>query len=510
MNSMILTIGEMLARSAARVPERRALVCDDQELSYRELNARVNQTVRGFLGCGMTGGDRVALLLHNRIELAVLLMGLARAGIVGIPLNYRLHPGELSAVLHQCEATVLFVGEELEGVFKSIAPIPPSIRSVIRIENDPVQGGGFDALCGGRPDSNLPVTASPDRDSFIIYTSGTTGFPRGAVLTHANHFWNAVNYCVAYGMGEHDVELGLAPLFHAATLGRLITCMFAGAAFVTSRQFHAETALQLIVRNRVTSITQSPTMYAALSNLAGADRYDTASVKRVVSGAAPLFPALRKELTELFPGAGVFDLYGLTEAAPGVSILTPHAPPEKMESVGRPMISVRIKIVDELGTEVPVGECGEILCCGPNVMKGYYRNEAATAEALKDGWLCTGDTGKLDEDGYLYLTGRKKDMIIRGGEKIYSADIERVLHAHPGVAEAAVIGVPDDFWGERVAAFVVPQPGAIVSGEEVMRHCRQHLAFYKIPSSIIVVHALPKNASGKIIKQLLKVRDVVD
>jgi acyl-CoA synthetase (AMP-forming)/AMP-acid ligase II len=290
----------------------------------------------------------------------------------------------------------------------------------------------------------------------------------------------------------------------------MITCFFVGATFVTSRQFHPETAMQLITGNRVTSITQSPTMYAALCHLTGADRHDTASVKRVVSGAAPLFPALRKELTRLFPDAGVYDLYGLTEAAPGVSILTPHAPPEKMESVGRPMISVRIKIVDERGREVPIGECGEILCRGPNVMKGYYNNEAATAEALKDGWLCTGDTGKIDEDGYLYLTGRKKEMIIRGGEKIYPADIERVLHAHPGIAEAAVIGVADDYWGERVAAFVVVRDGVTLSGEEVMRHCRQHLAGYKNPSSVIFAERLPKNAAGKVIKSLLKIGDVVD
>jgi acyl-CoA synthetase (AMP-forming)/AMP-acid ligase II len=507
---MIPTIGEMIAGSAARVPERQALVCDDQELSYRELNARVNQTVSGFLQHGMTGGDRAALLLHNRIELVVLLMGLARAGIVGIPLNYRLHPGELSAVLHQSGATLLFVGEELESVFNAIAPIPPAIRSVIRIEADPVKRSGFDKVCSSRPERNLPAMARPDCDSFIIYTSGTTGFPRGVVLTHGNHFWNAINYSVAYGMGEDDVELGLSPLFHSSTLGRLITCFFVGATFVTSRQFHPETAMQLITRNRVTSITQSPTMYAALSNLTGADRCDTASVKRVVSGAAPLFPALRKELSRLFPGAGVFDLYGLTEAAPGVSILMPQAPPEKMDSVGRPMISVRIKIVDDRGTEVPIGECGEILCRGPNVMKGYYNNEAATAEALKDGWLCTGDTGKIDEHGYLYLIGRKKEMIIRGGEKIYPADIERILHSHPGIAEAAVIGVPDAYWGERVEAFVVPRPGATLSGEEVIRHCRQHLAVYKIPSSVIFAHTLPKNAAGKVIKSLLKIGDGVD
>ena len=329
MNSMIPTIGEMLAGSAARVPERRALVCDDQELSYRELNTRVNQTVRGFLQQGITGGDRAALLLHNRIELAVLLMGLARAGIVGIPLNYRLHPGELSAVLHQSGATVLFVGEELEPLFTACDIHASSVRSVMQVKTSSAKGDGFWEICRGRPDSHLPAAAGPGRDSFIIYTSGTTGFPRGVVLTHGNHFWNAVNYSVAYGMTETDVELGLSPLFHSSTLGRMITCFFVGAAFVTSRQFHPQTAMELIARNRVTSISQSPTMYAALCHLTGADRYDTASVKRVVSGAAPLFPALRKELTRLFPGAGVYDLYGLTEAAPGVSILTPHDPPEK-------------------------------------------------------------------------------------------------------------------------------------------------------------------------------------
>ncbi len=507
---MIPTIGEMLAGSAVRVPERRALVCDEQEMTYREFNARVNQTVHGFPKCGITGGDRVALLLYNSVELAVLLMGLARAGIVGIPLNYRLHPRELAAVLGQSGATVLFVGEDLEGVFNTLDPVPHSIRSVIPVETTPIKGSGFYGLCSSQPDSDPPVAAGPDRGSFIIYTSGTTGCPRGVVLTHGNHFWNAINYAVAYGMEADDTELGLSPLFHSSALGRMITCFFVGAAFVTSRRFHPDAALELIARHRVTSITQSPTMYAALMNVSGADRYDTGSVKRVVSGAAPLFPALRGGLSRLFPRAGVFDLYGLTEAAPGVSILTPHAPPEKMDSVGRPMVSVRIKIVDDCGAAVPVGECGEILCRGPNVMKGYYDNETATAEALKEGWLYTGDTGKIDEEGYLYLTGRTKEMIIRGGEKIYPADVERVLHAHPDIAEAAVIGMPDDYWGERVAAIVVPRHGATLSRQEVMRHCRQHLAGYKNPSSVVFAESLPKNATGKVMKSLLKVCGVVD
>ena len=497
---MIPTIGEMLAISAGRVPGRRALVCDDRELTYRELNARVNQTVRGLITCGITGHDRVALLLHNSVELAVLLMSLARAGIVGIPLNHRLHPGELAAVIAQSGATVLFVGEELEPLFTACKIHASSVRSVIQVKTASAQGEGFFVLCGRQPDSHPPAAVWPGRDSFIIYTSGTTGFPHGVVLTHSNHFWNAMNYSVAYGMTETDVELGLSPLFHSSTLGRMITCFFVGATFVTSRQFHPETAMELIARNRVTSVTQTPTMYAALGNLTGADRYDTGSVRRVVSGAAPLFPSLRKDLSRLFPGAGIFDLYGLTEAAPGVSILTPHDPPEKMDSVGRPMVSVRIRIVDDCGDAVPVGECGEILCKGPNVMKGYYNNEEATAAALKDGWLHTGDTGRIDADGYLYLTGRKKEMIIRGGEKICPADVERVLHTHPAVAEAAVIGVPDDYWGERVAAVVVLRAGETLGEQDLIAFCSRHLARYKIPARVTFTDRLPKNAAGKVIK----------
>jgi len=500
---MIPTIGEMIARSARRVPEKRALLCDEQELTYRELNARVNQIAHGFLHNGMSGDDRVALLFYNGVPLVELLLALAKAGIPGIPLNVRLHTKELSSIMSQSDATVLCMGEEFKTACNGLDPLPPSLRSVITVETSPEKTGSFYELYSGQPETDPPAGVKPDRDSFIIYTSGTTGFPRGVVLTHRNHFWNTVNYTVAYRMEEDDVELGLSPLFHSSTLGRMITCFANGATFVTSRHFNPESALELIARYRVTSVTQSPTMYAALLNLKGADLYDTRSVKRVVSGAAPLFPSIREGLPRLFPRAGVFDLYGLTEASPGVSILTPHDPPEKITSVGRPMMSVRIRIADDPGMDVSAGECGEILCRGPNVMKGYYRNEEATSEVLKDGWLHTGDIGKMDGDGYLYLTGRKKEMIIRGGEKIYSSDVERVLHAHPLIAEAAVIGVPDDYWGERVKAVVVPRAGERLTEQEVIAYCELHLARYKMPSSVAFLESLPRNAAGKVVKSAL-------
>ena len=261
-------------------------------------------------------------------------------------------------------------------------------------------------------------------------------------------------------MKESDVELALTPMFHSSTLGRVVTYVFNGVTFVTSRRFDPEKALRFVSKHHVTSITQSPTMYAALLNVNNGDTYYCGSVRRIVSGAAPLFPAIRSRLAKRFPHAGIYDLYGLTEASPGVSILKPDDPPEKIASVGRPMKHVTVKIVDHEGNEVSPGENGEVVCRGPNLMKGYYNDLPATQEVLRDGWLYTGDMGKMDQDGFLYLTGRKKELIVRGGENIYPAEVEAVLHQHPGIKEAAVIGVPDEYWGETVKALVVPKSGS--------------------------------------------------
>jgi len=242
-------------------------------------------------------------------------------------------------------------------------------------------------------------------------------------------------------------------------------------------------------------------MYVALLNvIRGTDSDFSGSVRRIVSGAAPLFPAIRSRLAKRFRHAGIYDLYGLTEASPGVSILKPDDPPEKITSVGKPMKHVTVKIVDDEGKQLPPGETGEIVCRGPNLMKGYYNNLLLTQEVLRDGWLYTGDTGKMDQDGYLYLTGRKKELILRGGENIYPAEVEAVLHQHPDIKEAAVIGFPDEYWGETVKALVVPNPGATVTEEEVITFCTSHLAHYKRPQSVAFVRSLPKNAAGKVMK----------
>ena len=358
------------------------------------------------------------------------------------------------------------------------------------------------SLCHNQPDHGPAVEVVPQDESFIIYTSGTTGRPRGVVLTHANHFCNTLNYTSAYRMEERDVELALTPMFHSSTLGRIVTYVFNGVTFITSHRFDPEKAMGLISN---TGYLHNPIPHHVCRSLKrkGGDSYPGSSVRRIVSGAAPLFPAIRSGLAKRFPHAGIYDLYGLTEASPGVSILKPDDPPEKITSVGKPMKHVTVKIVDHEGKQLPPGETGEIVCRGPNLMKGYYNDLPSTQEVLRDGWLYTGDTGKMDQDGYLYLTGRKKELIVRGGENIYPAEVEAVLHHHPDIKEAAVIGVSDEYWGETVKALVVPKPGATLSEEEIITFCTSQLAHYKRPQSITFINSLPKNAAGKVMKSHL-------
>ena len=502
------TVGEILADTACKFPDKTAIICDDKTVTYRELDSRVNQRAHGFLKRGIVSKRRVAVLLSNSIELVEVYFALARLGCVTIPLNYRLAASELSFLLEHANPAALIMGVEFNSLAHELKGLLKKPDYLFTIGKEAGKNEGFDYLCRNQPEHRPAVEVVPEDESFIVYTSGTTGRPRGVVLTHANNFVNTLNYSSAYQMEERDVELALTPMFHSSTLGRIVTYVFNGVTFITSRRFDPEKAIGLVSKHRVTSITQSPTMYVALLNVMDRESYSSGSVRRIVSGAAPLFPAIRSKLAKRFPHAGIYDLYGLTEAAPGVSILKPDDPPEKITSVGKPMKHVIVKIVDDEGSELPPGETGEIVCRGPNLMKGYYNDLPLTQEVLRDGWLYTGDTGKMDQDGYLYLIGRKKELILRGGENIYPAEVEAVLHQHPGIKEVAVIGVPDEYWGETVKALVVPKPGVTLRAEEIITFCTSQLAHYKRPESVTFISSLPKNAAGKVMKTHLG--DVVD
>ncbi len=499
------TIGSILTKSAHEFPDKVAIICDGKQVTFRELNSRVNQLTHGFLCSGIGKNSRIAILMHNSVELVEIYFALTKAGIVGIPLNFRLTLPELYDIIENSDATTLIIGEEFESTLNQLRPRLSKVEHFITVGKEPQKVGEFYNLYHNQSNHEPDIKVKAEDESFIIYTSGTTGKPKGVILTHKNHIWNTINYTIAYQMEESDVELALTPMFHSSTLGRIFAYIFTGAIFITSKRFDPVQAMELITKYKVTSITQTPTMYAALLDLKDKDCYHKDTVKRIVTGAAPVSPEMKGEIAQMFPHAGIFDLYGLTESSPGVTILKPNDPPDKIASVGKPMMSVKIKVVGKNGRELPSGRIGEIVCRGPNVMKGYYNNSASTKEVLREGWLCTGDIGRVDQDGYLYLTGRKKELIVSGGENIYPADVEAVLHQHPLILEATVIGVPDAYWGESVKAIVVLKPGEIIDEQEVIEYCKSRLASYKKPKSVDFIDALPKNAAGKVMKdELLK------
>ena len=500
-----MNLGAILTLQARKYKDKVLMVCDDQRITYGELNARVNSLASGLLSLGINKGDRVATLFYNSPEAVETFYALLKIGVVCVPLNYRLTGEELTYIIEHSDAKALISGTEFTGV---ITPISRNLKRVTAwITDDPEPGSkmlSLSELIRRHPAEEPKRLVAMEDESVILYTSGTTGAPKGVVLTHRTQFFNTINYVSAYMMNDRDIELALTPMFHSSTLGRIITYVFTGATFITSKKFDPAWALRTIKKEKVTSITQAPTMYQAMMNPLKADGFDTASVRRVVTGAAPMSVTGKKSLQKLFPHAGFFDLYGLTEASPGVTILKPDAFFQKIGSVGKPMALVGVKVMDAGGAEVPAGEVGEIICRGPNVMKGYYKDPQATSEALRDGWLYTGDMGRMDEDGFLYLVDRKKDLIISGGENIYPAEIERVLLEHPRILDAAVIGVPDSYWGERVKAFVVLKPGKALTEEEVIRFCEEHLASYKKPKEAVFLDKLPRNAANKVMKEELK------
>jgi fatty-acyl-CoA synthase len=438
--------------------------------------------------------------------MVALYFGLLKIGAVTVPLNFRWSGREIVYALNHSDTIALLVAEEYAGLIKEReneltglkwcalidGKLGASSTLTLKELSDQGESGEPEAEVGG------------DDDSFILYTAGTTGRPKGVVLTHANHLWNAVNYVVAYGMREDDVELALSPLFHSSTLGRCIAYVLAGATFVTSGRFDPRKAFELIEERHVTSITQVPTMYADMFDAWDRTLFHTDSVRRVVTGGAPMPSELKRRLLKLFPRATLHDLYGITEASPGVSISRIEGEGDVLANVGKPLLTTEVKVVDGRGGEVQPGEVGELLLRGPHVMRGYYKDRAGTESVLKDGWLSTGDLGRRSPDGVLTLAGRRKDVIISGGENIFPAEVEEVLREHPAVEDACVYGVPHPRWGESVKATVVRRPQVELDKEHVLAFCKGKLAGYKCPRCVDFVDSLPRNAAGKVLRDTLK------
>jgi long-chain acyl-CoA synthetase len=475
-------------------PDRTAVRLDDRIMTYEQLD-RQSALVAGLLaGLGVEAGDRVALMLPNVPEFAVLYYGVLRAGAVVVPMNPLLKAREVEFYLDDSGAKLVFAWHATAGEADKGAEAA-SARFV------PIAADTLDRLLADQASVIAVSDRADDDTAVILYTSGTTGKPKGAELTHANLRRNAaVSASTLFHLEPDDVVMGCLPLFHSfgQTCG-LNAVVGSGACLTLVPRFDPGKALEVIQRDRVTVFEGVPTMYVALLNHPQRRSYAVGSLRVCVSGGAALPVEVLRGFEAAF-GCIILEGYGLSETSPVASFNHPGRE-RKPGSIGTPIDGVEIRVVDPVGQDVPAGSVGEIAIRGHNVMKGYWRHEQATREAIPDGWFRTGDLARQDEDGYLFIVDRKKDLIIRGGYNVYPREIEEVLYEHPAVAEAAVIGIPHATHGEEVGAAVVLKPGAEATAADLRAFCKQRVAAYKYPRHVWLEAALPKTATGKLLRR---------
>ena len=497
----VQTIADIIRRRAAATPDAPAMLEADRTTTYGQLDSRSSQVASALLADGVQPGDRVAYMGVNAPSFLELLYGAAKVGAIATALNNRLSATELTAILRDAEPVVL-----VQGAGEPALP-PGSPASLHRV----VTAEGYDGWLAAHPATDPAVDVGPFDTAVIFYTSGTTGLPKGIMLTGDN--MSQALAVLHYDMGLDGSSVSMAPIpyFHISGFGMAVVATLNGSALLLESATEPAALVDLLVRRRVSHAAVVPTLVQRMVNLPAAADADWSHLKYLIYGSAPMPLSVIRRATTMF-GCKFLSSYGLTESNGGVTVLWPddHFPtPEReqqLRSVGREMPGVEIAVVDPQTLEpVPVGERGEVLIRGGHVMAGYWRNPAATAAAITpDGWLRSGDGGSFDDQGYLYLHDRLKDMIVTGGENVFPAEVESALTAHPDIAEIAVVGVPSAEWGESPHAVAVRRPGSSVSAEELISWSRQQLAHFKCPVGVDFVDALPRNASGKLLKNRLR------
>ncbi|MCH8026034.1 MAG: o-succinylbenzoate--CoA ligase [Chloroflexi bacterium] len=483
---------EWLRQRARISPERLALVCDSDRWSYRELDDRVSSVASRLAAAGVKRGDIVALLAANGSGFVQIVHALPRLGATLLPLNVRLNPGELSWQLRDAGAALLVSDLENAG---DLSPALPRLSLAELTEAG--QDGGGRIVAGG--DSNFMETVELSAVHSVIYTSGTSGQPKGAMLTYGNHLWSSINSALNIGLRSDDRWLACMPLFHVGGLSILLRSVIYGTAAFVHQSFDAEEVNRAIDEERITILSAVSTMVRRMLEARGERPYPN-TLRCLLLGGGPAPDALLAESERR--GLPVLQTYGLTEAASQVTTMPPGD--SRPGSAGRPLFTTEVRIESADGEAVAAGEPGEIVVRGPTVTPGYLNNPDATAQALRDGWLHTGDIGHIDTDGYLYVLDRRDDLIISGGENVYPAEVEEVLRSHAAVEDAAVIGLPDEEWGGRVMAAVVLGEDATADENELTAFCRTRLAAYKTPREIRFVDELPRNAAGKLLRRTVR------
>ncbi|BBY95487.1 acyl-CoA synthetase [Mycobacterium gallinarum] len=502
----IATIADIVRVQARRRPDATALIVGERTISFAELDARSNQVAQAFRAAGVGFGDRVAFIEKNGAEFFEVMFGLTKLGAVGVPVNWRLAAPEMLHIIEDAQACMVVVGSQFFGHLEAVEDQLTTVGDILAIGAHD-RWPSFEDWLAGHPIEDPYVTTGPDDIAFLMYTSGTTGLPKGVMLSNGNYLCKSSGIAGQWRFTDDSVSLAVMPMFHMAGSGWVFVGMYEGATTVVLRDVDPAAILDSVVRHRITNLLLVPAVIQMMLGAPEVESADFSSVRAIVYGASPITDDVLVKGLDRF-GCEFIQVYGLTETTGSVTQLDVHDPsrrPELLRSCGKPYPWVELRIVGDDGCEVPTGTVGEVWTRSAQNMHGYWNNPDATAATVTDdGWLKTGDAGYVDHDGFVYLHDRKKDMIVSGGENVYPTEVENVLMTHPGVGDVAIIGIPDERWGEAVKAVVVPVAGAAPTEAELIAYARERLAGFKLPKSVDFAEVLPRNPSGKLLKRALR------
>ncbi|MEE8448210.1 MAG: long-chain-fatty-acid--CoA ligase [Thermodesulfobacteriota bacterium] len=508
-----MVLGELVDRNARKYPDKTAVIFGPHRFSFAQFRERVNRLANALLGSGLTKEDRLAILAKNCHQYMEIFFAAAKAGLVVVPLNHRLLGGEIAHIVNHAQAKLFLFQSNYTGLIRSITPELRLVKEYVSLGPEVEGYQDYESLLASYSGDDPGVEVTEEDMICIMYTSGTTGSPKGAVMTQSNWLAHTVNMIIELKISSHDRTLHVIPFFHIASTWPMLTHFYMGATNVILESFEPNAVLETFERGRITTCNLVPSMIIQLLESDELPRHDYSGLKWLGYGASPMpLEVLRKAISAF--GPKLLQVYGLTEANPLLTLLPVEEHVlegeeklvRRLTSCGRQLINVDVRVVDDSGALVKPGQVGEIIARGDSIIREYWRMPEETRRTIKDGWLYSGDLATVDEDGYIYIVDRKKDIIISGGENISSREVEEAIYCHPAVLEAAVMAVPDDHLVEAVKAVVVLKKGQQASEEEIIALCRQKLAGYKRPRSVDFVDSLPKGASGKILKRELRER----